>query len=118
MPHPISLKRFPNASIFAATRLKPIDVEASLQAVSKLKKKGVQSVAVCFLFSFLNPDHELKIKEIFAKEFPEANLSLSYEVLPQIREFYRMSTTVINAYIAPVMANYLSRLENRLKRWA
>lgn len=112
---PYLTEEIPERVDFRGNVLKPIDVEASLQAVRKLKKKGVQSVAVCFLFSFMNPDHELKIKEIFAKEFPEANLSLSYEVLPQIREFYRMSTTVINAYIAPVMANYLSRLENRLK---
>jgi N-methylhydantoinase A len=112
---PYLTEEIPERVDFRGNALKPIDVEASLQAIRKLKKKGVQSVAVCFLFSFLNPDHELKIKEIFATEFPEASLSLSYEVLPQIREFYRMSTTVINAYIAPVMANYLSRLENRLK---
>jgi N-methylhydantoinase A len=112
---PYLTEEIPERVDFRGNALKPIDVEASLQAVRNLKKKGVQSVAVCFLFSFLNPDHELKIKEIFAKEFPEASLSLSYEVLPQIREFYRMSTTVINAYIAPVMANYVSRLENRLK---
>jgi len=112
---PYYTEEIPERVDFRANALKPIDVEASLQAVKSLKKKGVESVAVCFLFSFLNPNHELKIKEIFAKEFPEANLSLSCEVLPQIREFYRMSTTVINAYIAPVMANYLSRLEKRLK---
>jgi len=90
-------------------------VEAAREAIKRLKKKGVQSVAVCFLFSFLNPDHELKIKELFAEEFPEARLSLSYEVLPQIREFYRLSTTVINAYIQPVMSSYLSRLESRMR---
>src|SRR6266850_5934357 len=112
---PYLTEEIPERVDFRGNALKPIDVEASLQAVRNLKKKGVQSVAGCFLFSFMNPDHELKIKEIFAKEFPEASLSLSYEVLPQIREFYRMSTTVINAYIAPVMANYVSRLENRLK---
>jgi N-methylhydantoinase A len=112
---PYYTEEIPERVDFRGQALKPIDVEASLQAVRSLKKKGVQSVAVCFLFSFLNPDHELKIKEIFAREFPEASLSLSCEVLPQIREFYRMSTTVINAYIAPVMANYLSRLESRLK---
>jgi N-methylhydantoinase A len=106
---PYLTEEIPERVDFRGNALKPIDVEASLQAVRNLKKKGVQSVAVCFLFSFLNPDHELKIKEIFAKEFPEASLSLSYEVLPQIREFYRMSTTVINAYIAPVMANYVSQ---------
>ncbi|MGH7824006.1 MAG: hydantoinase/oxoprolinase family protein [Candidatus Binatia bacterium] len=111
---PYYTEEIPERVDFRGHALKPIDVEASLQAVRSLKKKGVQSVAVCFLFSFLNPAHELKIKELFAKEFPEATLSLSYEVLPQIREFYRMSTTVINAYIAPVMASYLSRLEGRL----
>jgi len=112
---PYYTEEIPERVDFRGTAIKPIDAEASLDAVRSLKKKGVQSVAVCLLFSFLNSDHELKIKEFFTKEFPDANLSLSCEVLPQIREFYRMSTTVINAYIAPVMANYLSRLENRLK---
>ena len=114
--HRFTPKKFPNVSISAAQRWSPSMFRVSVEAVRRLKKKNVQSVAVCFLFSFLNPDHELKIKEIFAAEFPEATLSLSYEVLPQIREFYRMSTTVINAYIAPVMATYLSRLESRLKQ--
>jgi N-methylhydantoinase A len=112
---PYLTEEIPERVDFRGNALKPIEVEASRDAVKRLKKKGVQSVAVCFLFSFLNPDHELKIKEIFAEEFPEATLSLSGEVLPQIREFYRMSTTVINAYIAPVMASYLGRLEKRLK---
>jgi N-methylhydantoinase A len=100
---------------FRGTALKSIDVEGAREAVRNLKEKNVESVAVCLLFSFLNPAHELKIKEIFANEFPQANLSLSCEILPQIREFYRMSTTIINAYIAPVMASYLSRLEGRLR---
>src|SRR5499433_3884752 len=113
---PYLTEEIPERVDFRGNALKAIDIEASLEAVRKLKKKGVQSVAVCFLFSFLNPDHELKIKEIFAKEFPEARLSLSCEVLPQIREFYRLSTTVINAYIQPVMASYLSQLEDRMRR--
>src|SRR5918995_1263244 len=92
---PFYTEEVPERVDFRGNALKPIDVEVARQAISRLKKKGVQSVAVCFLFSFLNPDHELKIKELFAEEFPEARLSLSYEVLPQIREFYRMSTTII-----------------------
>ena len=112
---PYYTEEIPERVDFKGNALTPIDVEASIEAVRSLKKKGVQSVAVCFLFSFMNPAHELKIKEIFAQEFPEARLSLSYEVLPQIREFYRLSTTVINAYIAPVMANYLGRLESRMR---
>jgi N-methylhydantoinase A len=112
---PYYTEEVPERVDFRGNALTPIDGQAARQAVRRLKNKGVQSVAVCFLFSFLNPEHELKIKEIFAAEFPEARLSLSCEVLPQIREFYRMSTTVINAYIQPVMASYLNRLEGRLR---
>jgi len=112
---PYLTEEIPERVDFKGKALKAIDVEASREAIRRLKKKNVQSVAVCCLFSFLNPDHELKIKELFAEEFPEARLSLSYEVLPQIREFYRLSTTVINAYIQPVMASYLGRLENRMR---
>jgi len=112
---PYYTEEIPERVDFKGQALKSIDVEAARAAVRRLKKKGVQSVAVCFLFSFLNPDHELRIKEIFAEEFPAARLSLSYEVLPQIREFYRLSTTVINAYIQPVMASYLNRLESRMR---
>jgi N-methylhydantoinase A len=112
---PYLTEEIPERVDFKGNALKAIDIETSREAVRRLKRKGVQSVAVCFLFSFLNPDHELKIKELFAQEFPEARLSLSYEVLPQIREFYRLSTTVINAYIQPVMATYLSHLESRMR---
>ncbi|MBI2182561.1 MAG: hydantoinase/oxoprolinase family protein [Deltaproteobacteria bacterium] len=112
---PYYTEEIPERVDFRGNALKSIDVVAAREAIKRLKKKGVQSVAVCFLFSFLNPDHELKIKELFAQEFPEARLSLSYEVLPQIREFYRLSTTVINAYIQPVMSSYLSRLESRMR---
>jgi N-methylhydantoinase A len=112
---PYYTEEIPERVDFRGNALKPIDTEAAREAVRRLKNKGVQSVAVCFLFSFLNPAHELKIKELFAAEFPAARLSLSCEVLPQIREFYRMSTTVINAYIQPVMASYLNSLEGRLR---
>ena len=112
---PYYTEEIPERVDFRGNALQSIDVEASREAIRRLKKKDVQSVAVCFLFSFLNPAHELKIKELFAQEFPEARLSLSCEVLPQIREFYRMSTTVINAYIQPVMASYLGRLDNRMR---
>jgi len=100
---------------FQGNALTPVDPAQAAEAIRRLKAKGVESVAVCFLFSFLNLDHELAVKEVMAEEFPEASLSLSCEVLPQIREFYRMSTTVINAYIAPVMSRYLGLLETRLR---
>jgi N-methylhydantoinase A len=112
---PYYTEEIPERVDFRGGALKTLDVHASREAIRRLKKKGVESVAVCFLFSFLNPAHELKIKELFAQEFPETRLSLSCEVLPQIREFYRLSTTVINAYIQPVMAGYLDRLEKRMR---
>ncbi len=100
---------------FQGRALTPVDCGQATEAIRRLKAKGVESVAVCFLFSFLNLEHERAVKRIMAEEFPEASLSLSCEVLPQIREFYRMSTTVINAYIAPVVSAYLDRLETRLR---
>ncbi|MFQ5849867.1 MAG: hydantoinase/oxoprolinase family protein [Candidatus Binatia bacterium] len=112
---PYYTEEIPERVDFRGEVLRPIDVESSLQAIRNLKRKGVESIAVCFLFSFLNQDHELKVKEIIKKEFPEVSLSLSCEILPQIREFYRMSTTVINAYIAPVVGRYLGHLEEKLR---
>ncbi len=112
---PYYTEEIPERVDFRGQALKAIDLKASLQAIRSLKKKKVKSIAVCLLFSFLNPDHELKIKEIVEKEFPEVSLSLSCEILPQIREFYRMSTTVINAYLSPVVSHYLSHLEGRLR---
>jgi len=117
LAQPYYTEEIPERVDFRGEALKPVDLESSLRAVQNLKKKGVESVAVCFLFSFLNQAHELKIKEIIEKEMPNVSLSLSCEVLPQIREFYRMSTTVINAYIAPVMSRYVGRLEQRLREF-
>jgi N-methylhydantoinase A len=115
LAQPYYTEEIPERIDFRGEVLKPIDVESSLRAVHNLKKKGIESVAVCFLFSFLNTAHELKVKEIIEKEMPTVSLSLSCEVLPQIREFYRMSTTVINAYIAPVVGRYLTALEGKLR---
>ncbi|MDP6561044.1 MAG: hydantoinase/oxoprolinase family protein, partial [Candidatus Binatia bacterium] len=112
---PYTTEEIPERVDFKGNVLKSLDVETALQAIRNLKNKKVESVAACLLFSFLNQNHELKIKEIVAKEFPEANLSLSCEVLPQIREYYRMSTTVINAYIAPIVSRYLGLLEQNLR---
>ncbi|MBN1837607.1 MAG: hydantoinase/oxoprolinase family protein [Spirochaetales bacterium] len=92
--------------------LVPEDVE---EACALFRREGVQAVAVCTLFSFLNPVHERAIREIVARELPEAFVSISSEVLPQIREYERSSTTVANAYVGPKLTVYLSTLERRLK---
>jgi N-methylhydantoinase A len=92
----------------------PIDDDDLRRAVRSLKAKGIEAVAVCFLFSFLNPDHERRAAAVIAEEAPEWRVSLSSVVLPVIREYPRLSTTVIDAYVGPTVARYLLRLADRL----
>ena len=86
-----------------------------IAACAKLKRADVTAVAVNLLFSFLNPEHENRIREIVRKELPDAFISISSEVLPQIREYERSSTTVANAYVGPKLTVYLETLEEKLK---
>jgi N-methylhydantoinase A len=92
----------------------PLDEEALRRSVRRLRDDGVEAIAVCFLFSFLNPEHERRAGEIVAEEAPGCRISLSSNVLPVIREYPRLSTTVIDAYVGPKIADYLMRLERRL----
>ncbi len=96
--------------------LVPLDEEKARQQVRKLKRAGVEAVAVCFLFSFVNPEHERRVAEIVREEFPEAFLSVSSEVLPQYREYERFSTVCLNAYVGPKVAGYVQRLKEELER--
>jgi len=93
----------------------PLDEAALRQAVRRLRDAGVQAVAVCFLYGFVRPDHEQIAQRIIQQEFPAAFACVSHEVAPEFREFERMSTTVVNAYLGPVMQGYISRLGERLK---
>jgi len=97
------------------TILKPLDREEAKQVVHALVGMGVESIAVCLLNSFENPAHELMIKEVIEKEAPHVSISVSYHVLPQIREYERTSTTVTNAYVKPLTGSYLARLSGRLE---
>jgi len=94
--------------------LTPLDEGAVRRSVRELVKEGIKSIAVCFLFSFVNPAHERRVKEIISEEAPDVFVSLSSDVLPQIREFERVSTTVVNAFTGPVMQSYLNHLKERL----
>ena len=76
--------------------------------------EGVEALAVCFLHSYVNPAHERAVAELARCEFPDLYLSASSDVLPEFREFERLSTTVMNAYVGPVMARYLRRFEERV----
>lgn len=94
--------------------VKPLDREEAAEAVRKLKSQGVESIAVCLYFGFLNPVHEREIAEIIRQEHPDAHVSLAHEVLPQIREFERVSTTLVNAYTSPKLQKYLESLQIEL----
>ena len=97
------------------TVLKPLDPEEARQAVRTLLDRGVESIAVCLINSFENPTHELMLKEIIEKEAPGISISISFRVLPQIKEYERTSTTATNAYVKPLTGRYLSRLAGRLE---
>ena len=92
----------------------PIDGEQCERAARRLARQGVESVAVCFLNSYVNPVHERMCGEILEKHFPRERISLSVDVLPQIREYDRSSTTVINAYVKPLVESYLANLSRKL----
>jgi N-methylhydantoinase A len=94
--------------------VRPLDEAALRESAQRLQGKAVEAIAVCFLFSFLNPAHERRAAEIIAEIAPECRISLSSHVLPVIREYVRLSTTVIDAYVGPKIADYLLRLEQRL----
>ncbi len=97
------------------TILRPLDPDDAVRAVRALVGMGVESIAVCLLNSFENPVHELMIEEIIHKEAPGVSTSISYRVLPQIKEYERTSTTVTNAYVKPLTGRYLSKLSGRLE---
>jgi hypothetical protein len=94
--------------------LRPLDESALRETVRELKAHDIESLAVCLLFSFLHPAHEMRVREIVLEEMPDCSVSLSSEVLPQIREYYRLSTTVINAYLQPILTRYIAQLDRRL----
>ncbi|MFQ5660521.1 MAG: hydantoinase/oxoprolinase family protein [Gammaproteobacteria bacterium] len=95
------------------TPLKEEDVHT---AARNLREQNVEAVAVSFLWSFRNPIHEQRVREILDEELPGVYVSLSTEILPQIRVYERNSTTVLNAYVGPVLTRYLSRLEDELSK--
>jgi N-methylhydantoinase A/oxoprolinase/acetone carboxylase beta subunit len=97
------------------TILRALDPDEVRLVVRKLLTMGVESIAVCLLNSFENPVHELMIEKIISEEAPDLSVSISYHVLPQIKEYERTSTTVTNAYVKPLTGRYLSKLAGRLK---
>jgi N-methylhydantoinase A len=91
-----------------------LDEAAVREAVRALRDAGVGAVAICFLYSFLDSAHETAARRIVSEEFPEAFVCTSHEVAPEFREFERLSTTVVNAYLGPIMAFYIRGVADRL----
>jgi N-methylhydantoinase A len=92
----------------------PLDARSLDAAIEAAKKSGATSIAVCFLHAYLNPAHELAAVEHVRAAMPGVTISRSSDVLPQIKEYERVSTTVVNAYVEPVVRRYLTNLEKRL----
>jgi N-methylhydantoinase A len=94
--------------------LRALDETALRETLRALAGHEIESVAVCLLFSFLHPEHEARVGEIVREEMPACSISLSSEIVPLIREYHRLSTTVINAYLQPILARYIAQLDRRL----
>jgi N-methylhydantoinase A len=92
----------------------PLEPDGAVVAVERLLASGVEAVAVCFLHSYVNPEHELRVGRALAERFPELAVTLSCVVAREIREYERCSTAVANAYVQPLAGRYLGRLEDGL----
>jgi N-methylhydantoinase A len=93
---------------------RPLQLADAERAVDALLAEKVETIAVCLLNSFTNPAHELMIRDVIKRKAPDLPYSISYEVLPEIKEYERTSTTVVNAYVMPVVATYLRALRKGL----
>jgi len=93
----------------------PLDEAEVRRATRELVAAGCESIAICFLYSYVNPAHEQRAKAIVREIAPELYVTSSHEILPVWREFERFSTTVVSAYIGPLIANYLNKLESELR---
>ncbi len=117
-PQPIApqslTREIPERSDHAGAVLTPLDTGAVREAARELRDAGVESIAVCYLFSFMNPAHEEETRRILNEEAPDIGVSISSEVLPRLREWPRMSTTLLNAYLEPVLTRYIASLNDGL----
>ena len=104
--------------LYSGEVLTALNEESVRRAMSKLKDEGVQSIAVCLLWSMMNPAHERRIREIINEEMPGAHVALSAEILPAIREWPRACATTLSAYVGPVLGGYLTKVESFCARTA
>lgn len=119
-PEPLVPQRLtfeiPERIAFDGSVRRPLDEAAVRAAARRLRERKIEAVAICFLFSFLNPAHEEAAARILAEELPGCRISLSSRVLPVVREYPRLSTTVIDAYVGPVVQRYFEDLAERAQK--
>jgi len=94
--------------------LTPLNEDSATATIGALKNAGVESVAVCLLHAYANADHEKRLGELLRRQFSQAYVSLSHEILREFREYERTSTTVLNSYVGPLVSRYLVSLEKML----
>jgi N-methylhydantoinase A len=100
---------------YKGTVIVPLNVESARRAVRELKEQGVEAIGVCFLWSFKNRSHEQRMREIIAEEAPNIHVSISSDIVPAMKEYERSATTAVNAYVAPLLTNYLQQLQQSLQ---
>lgn len=94
----------------------PLDEEEGRELAKLLRRRGVETVAICFMNSYVNPAHETRMREIVQEEMPGVAVCTSAEILPEIFEYDRFNTTVANAVLAPLVTGYVNRLEEQLTK--
>jgi N-methylhydantoinase A len=92
----------------------PLDEVEVRELAGTIKKESIEAVAICFLFSYMNPAHEIRVREILAEEIPGMPVSISYDVLAKWKEYERASTTIADAFLKPVIARHFSGVQDRL----
>jgi len=94
----------------------PLDEDSLRSCVGQVAAGGPEAIAVCLLFGYLHPDHERRVASALREAMPEVRVACSHEVLPEFREYERLSTTAADAYLGPPLANYLSELAERASK--
>ncbi len=106
----------PERVLYTGEVQKTLDEKRVRSVIKRMRSHGVEAVAVCLLHSYVNPVHELRIQTMLQEECPEIEVSISSDILPEIKEYERMSTTAINACVVPIVDKYLRDLQDRLGR--
>ncbi|MDP9222388.1 MAG: hydantoinase/oxoprolinase family protein, partial [Actinomycetota bacterium] len=118
-PTPLIPRRYcleiPERLDYRGQTIVELDESAVEHAVEMLRAEGIKSIAVCFLHAYRNPEHEQRAGNIIRRLYPSATVSLSSEIAPEIREYWRASSTAVNAYIAPIVEQYLTGVEEKLR---